>query len=182
MADKTYFAVVCSSSMNNLGPFGLLAIAVGVAALFVLVGAIPVLVVRNLITRRPVATHLWEWLLYVLGAALLIIAFVSCYLYSEHKGIDEYMTVKWMNILITAAIVFGSAAKKFWRLRTKWTFWAALSVLTVGHFALLSRLHWQQAGYFWLPVVVGIPELAFVIFVLGLAFDPHGNLTKPESL
>jgi hypothetical protein len=51
-------------------------------------------------------------------------------------------------------------------------------MLTVGHFALLSRLHWQQAGYFWLPVVVGIPELALVIFVLGLAFDPHGNLAN----
>ena len=173
--------MVCSSSMNNLGPFGFLAIAVGVAALFVLVGAIPVLVVRNLITRRPAATHLTEWLLYVLGAALLIIAFVSLYLYAKHKGIDEYTTVKWMNILITAAMVFGSAAKKFWRLRTKWTLWMAFCVLTVGHFALLSRLHWQQAGYFWLPVVVGIPELALVIFVLGLAFDPHGNLTKPES-
>ena len=83
--------------------------------------------------------------------------------------------------LITAAMAFGSAAKKFWRLRT-WTLWMAFCVLTVGHFALLSRLHWQQAGYFWLPVVVGIPEgLALVIFVLGLAFDPHGNLTKPES-
>jgi hypothetical protein len=167
--------------MNSLGPFGLLAIAVGVAALFVLVGAIPVLVVRNLITRRPAATHLREWLLYVLGAAFVIIAFVGSYLYGKHKGIDEYTTLKWMNILITAAIVFGSAAKKFWRLRPKWTFWAALCVLCVGHFALLSRLHWQQAGYFWLPVVVGVPELALVIFVLGLAFDPRGNATKPKS-
>ena len=83
--------------MNSLGPFGLLAIAVGVAALFVLVGAIPVLVARNLITRRPVATHLTEWLLYVLGAALVIIAFVGSYLYAQHKGIDEYTTVKWMS-------------------------------------------------------------------------------------
>ena len=58
VANKTYFAVICSSSMNNLGPFGLLAIAVGVAALFVLVGAIPVLVVRNLITRRPAARRI----------------------------------------------------------------------------------------------------------------------------
>jgi hypothetical protein len=167
--------------MNNLGPFGLLAIAVGVAALFVLVGAIPVLVARNLITRRPVATHFREWLLYVLGAAPVIIAFAGSYLYAKHKGMDEYTAVKWMNISITAVIVFGFAAKKFWRLRTKWTFWAALCVLSVGHFAFLSRLHWQQAGYFWLPVVVGVPELALVIFVLGLTFDRHGNLTRPES-
>jgi hypothetical protein len=44
LTTETYFPVVCSSSMNNLGPFGLLAIAVGVAAVFVLVGATPVLV------------------------------------------------------------------------------------------------------------------------------------------
>jgi biotin transporter BioY len=86
-----------------------------------------------------------------------------------------------MNIFITAAIVFGAAARKFWSLRTKWTFWTALCVLSLVHFALLSRLHWQQAGYFWLPLVAGIPELALVIFVLRLAFDPLGNLTKPKS-
>jgi hypothetical protein len=66
--------------MNNLGPFGLLAIAVGVAAVFVLVGAIPDLIARNLITRRPATTHLREWLLYVFSAALMIFAFVRCYL------------------------------------------------------------------------------------------------------
>jgi hypothetical protein len=105
--------------MNNLGPFELLAIAVGVAAFFVLVGAIPVLVVRNLITRRPVATHLGEWLLYVLCAAPLTIACAGFFLYAKHKGIDEHTALKWMNVLITATVVFGLAAKRFWRLHTK---------------------------------------------------------------
>jgi hypothetical protein len=105
--------------MNNLGPFGLLAIAVGVAALLVLVGAIPILVVRNLITGRPAATHLKEWLLYVVGAAPLIVAFAGFCLYAKHKGIDEHTTLRWMSMLVTAAIVFGLAAKRFLALRTK---------------------------------------------------------------
>lgn len=105
--------------MHRLGPFGLLTIGVGVAALFVVVGAIPVMVVRNLITGRPAATHLREWLLYVLGAAPLIIAFAGFYLYEKHKGIDEHTVLKWMNILIIAAIVSGLAAKRIWRLRAK---------------------------------------------------------------
>jgi hypothetical protein len=166
--------------MNNLGAFGLLTIAIGVAAIFVLVGAIPVLVARNLITRRPAATHLKEWLFYVLGAALLIITFESFYFYSKYRGINEYTTVKWMNILNTAVIVFGSAAKKLWRSRAKWPFWAALCLLTVGHFTFLSRLHWPEAGYLWLPVVIGVPEFALIMFLLGRAFDSRG-LRKPKS-
>jgi hypothetical protein len=98
----------------NPGPFGLLAIAVGVAALFC-----SGLVTRNLITGRPAATHLKEWFLCLLGAAPLIVAFVGLYLYAKHKGIDEHTTLKWMNILITAGIVLGLGAKQFWRLRTK---------------------------------------------------------------
>lgn len=168
--------------MDSLGPYGLLTIAVGIAALFVAVAAIPVLVVRNLVTRRPAATHLKEWLLYVLGAALLIITFVAFFLYGKHNGLDEYKTVKWMNILITAAIVFGYAAKRFWLWRRKWTFWAALCVLAIGHFALLPRLHWQQAGYFWLPVVVGLPELVLVVFVLEWVFEPHAAAVKRTNL
>ena len=157
--------------MNNHGPFGLLAMAIEVAALFVLVGAIPVLVARNLITRRPVATHLREWLLYVLGASLLIIIFEGLYFYAQRRGLDEDTTVKWMHILLIAAIVFGPAAMKLWRSRAKWTFWAALCLLTVGHFTLLPRLDWQKADFSWLPLVLGVPELALVIFLLGPAFD-----------
>jgi hypothetical protein len=56
-----------------------------------------------------------------------------------------------LNILITGKEVLGFTDKM--------DTLGAICVLTVGHFALLSRLDWQQAGDFWLPVVVGIPEL-----------------------
>jgi len=168
--------------MNNLGPFGLLAIAVGVAALFLLIGGIPVLIARNLVTRRPAATHLKEWLLYVLSAALMIIAFVSSYLYAIHKGIAEYTVVKWLNIFTTVFFVFGIAVKRFWHFRKRWILWAALIVLIVAHFVLLSRFRWEQASYFWLLVVVGIPELALVFFLLGLMFDPNESQLKGDAL
>src|ERR1700739_393046 len=158
--------------MNNLGPFGLLAIAVGVAAVFVLIGAIPVLIARNLITRRPIGTHLREWLLYVLSAALMIFALVGCHLYAKHKGLAEYTVLKWLNIIITAALVFGSAIKRFCPLRENPRFWAVLGILFLAHFLVLSRLHWQGPGYFWLPLVVGAPELALVIFFLGATLEP----------
>jgi hypothetical protein len=48
-----------------------------------------------------------------------VIAFADSLLYAKHKGIDEHTILKWINILIATAIVFGPAAKRFWRLRTK---------------------------------------------------------------
>lgn len=178
LTTETYFPVVCSSSMNDPGPFGLLAIAVGVAAVFVLVGAIPVLLARNLITRRPATTHLREWPLYVFSAALMIFVFVGCYLYAKHTGMAGYTVLKWLNILITAALVFGYTMKRFWPLRKKPRFWAVLGTLFLSHVLVLSRLHWQGPGYFWLPLIVGTPELALVIFLLGLTLDPDGNLLE----
>jgi cytochrome bd-type quinol oxidase subunit 2 len=142
--------------MNNLGPFGLLAIAVGVAAVFVLVGAIPVLIARNLITRRPAATHLREWLLYVFSAALVIFAFAGCYLYGKHKGMAEYTVLKWLNILITTALVFGYAMKRFWPLRKKPRFWAVLGILFLSHLLVLSRLHWQGPGISGFPSLLAL--------------------------
>jgi hypothetical protein len=170
--------MIFSSLMNNWGPFVLLMVALVVSTLFVLLGAIPVLLVRNLIHKRPAWTGVGVWLFYPLVATLIIAGFVGSFFYAGSKGIDEYTTVKWMNILITTAFVFGYAMKKFWLFRTKWTFWATLGVLIVGHFAILSRLHWEQASYFWLLVVVGVPELALVFFLLGVTFDPQGSLTE----
>ena len=166
--------------MNNLGPFELLAIAVGVAALVVLIGATPVLIVRNLITRRPAATHLREWFHYVLSGAFIATVFVGSYLYAKHKGISEYTFVKWLNISATAFLVFGTAVKRFWDLRGKWPFWTGLGVLIVGHFALLSRLRWGQTRYFWLLVIVGLPEIAIVFFLLGLTFKRREPRTAEE--
>ena len=158
--------------MNSLGPFGLLVIAVVVAALFVLVGAIPILLGRNLITGRPAWTHVKEWLLYPLIATLMIAAFEGSFFYAASKGIDEHTTVKWMNIILTAVFVFGFAVKKFWRFRKRRAFWAELGVLLVAHFVILQRLQWQKANYFWLMIVFGIPEMFVVFFLISLMFDP----------
>jgi len=164
--------------MNSSGPFFLLLIAVLVATFIVLMATVVVLLGRKLITGRPVGT---STLLYYLIAPLMIITLGGFYFYAESKGVNEHTIVKLMNILVAAVFVFGFAVRRFWSLHKKWTFWMALSVLIVGHFALLSRLRWEQASYFWLVLVVGIPEMAFVFFLLGLMFDPHGELTEKES-
>ena len=101
--------------MNSLGPFGLLVIAVVVAALFVLAGAIAILLGRNLIIGRPVWTHVKTWLLYPLIATLMIAVFTGSFFYAASRAIDEHNIVKWMNITLTALLVFGFAARKSWR-------------------------------------------------------------------
>jgi hypothetical protein len=163
--------------MNSLGPFILLLIAVLVATFIVLIAALVFLLGRKLVTGRPAGT---SRLLYLLIAPVMIIALEGFYFYAASKGIAEHTVIKWMNILIASVFVFGLAVRKFWVLHKKWTFWAALGVLIVGHFALLSRLRWQQAGYFWLIVVIGIPELALVFFLLGLVFKPKEPRTANE--
>ena len=137
--------------------------------------------VRKMVTGRSHQTTTKDWLLYFLIAPLMIAAFMGSFFYAEHKGIDEETTVKWMNILLTALFVFGYAVKKFWNSHRKWTFWAELGVLIIAHFMLLSRLLWEQASYFWLVVVVGIPELAVVFFLLGIMFGPNGNVTGRDA-
>src|SRR5215475_1469997 len=134
--------------MNNLGPFGLLVIAVVVAALFVLLGAIPILFARNLVTGRPSWTHMKEWLLYPLIATLMIAAFEGSFFYAASKGIEDHTIVKWMNIILTAVCVFGFAVKVFWRFRKRRAFWVVLGVLFIAHFVILQRLEWRQAKYF----------------------------------
>jgi hypothetical protein len=129
--------------MDDLGPILLLVIAVVVAAFFVLIGILLILLGRNLITGRPAWTHAGKWLVYPLIATLMIVAFGASYFYAASKGINDHAIIKWANILFAAAFVFGNAVKKFWHFRKRWTFWAELGVLVVGHFALLSRLHWQ---------------------------------------
>jgi hypothetical protein len=166
--------------MNNSGAFVLLAAALLVSTLLVLLGAVPVLLVRNLIHKRRAWAGVGAWLLYPLTATFIIAGAVGAYLYAEINRIDEYTTVKWMNISITAAFVFGYAMRQFWASRTKWAFWAGLGILIVGHFALLSRLRWEQASYFGLIVVVGLPELALVFFLLGLTFKRKQPRTAEE--
>ena len=166
--------------MHYFGAFTLLLIAVVVAAFLVLVPTVLVLLGRKLVTGRPAGTQGRGWLLSLLIAPLMIAAFAGSYFYAASKGIEEHTIVKWMNILLAAVFVSGYALKKFWAFRRKWTFWAGLGVLIVGHFALLSRLRWEQASYFWLIVVVGLPELALVFFLLGLAFKRRQPRTAEE--
>ena len=166
--------------MNSSGPFVLLVIAVVVAAFVVLVPTVLVLLVRKLLTGRSAGKRGRDWLLSLLIAPFMIAALAGLYFCAASRGIDEHTVIKWMNILFAAVFVFGNAVRKFWCVRNKWIFWAVLSVLSVGHFALLSRLRWEEANYFWLIVVVGLPELAFVFFLLSLVFKPKQPRTANE--
>src|SRR5580692_9397820 len=134
--------------MNDFGPFKLLLTAVAVSAFLVLVPTVLVLLGRKLVTGRPAGTHARDWLLSLLIAPLMIATFAGSYFYAESKGIDEHTIVKWMNIVFTAALVFGSALKNFWRFRKRGTFWVELGVLLVAHFVILQRLQWQTESYF----------------------------------
>src|SRR5947209_4131179 len=99
-----------------------------------------------------------RWSLYVLIALLMIGAFMACFFYATSKGIGDEPLVKWMNIFLTAAFVFGYAVKEFWQFRERWTFCGELGVLMVFLFTILERLHWEQAGFVWVMVVGGSPE------------------------
>jgi hypothetical protein len=116
-----------------------------------------------------------RWLLYIFMALLMIGVFGACFFYVMSKGTSDELFVKWMSIILTAAFVFGYTVKEFWRLRKRWTFWVELGVLVVAHFIVLQRLHWETASYFWLIVVIGIPEMVFVFFLM------HTMFPTPES-
>jgi hypothetical protein len=161
--------------------FTLLLVAVVLATFLVLVPTGLLLLGRKLVTGRAAGPHGRDWLLSLLIAPLMIVAFAGSYFYAASRGIQEHIIVKWMNILLAAIFVFGYAVKKFWDFRSKWTFWAGLGLLSVGHFALLSRLRWEQASYFWLIVVVGLPELVLVFFLLGLTFKRKQPRTAEGS-
>ena len=101
--------------------------------------------------------------------ALLIIGVLMVFFfYAEYKQVPDELAVKWMNIFLMAALIFGFAIKGFWQCRQRWAFWAELCALIAAHFLILQRLHWEEASYFWLSVVIGIPELFVVISLLSL--------------
>ena len=106
-----------------------------------------------------------RWLLNLALALLIIGVFMGSFFYANHKGLSDELFVKWMNILLTAGIAFGTVIKAFWQCRERAAFWAELSVLVAAHFLILQRLRWTTGEYFWLPIVVGLPEI-FVIFIL----------------
>jgi len=106
-----------------------------------------------------------RWLLNVALALLIIGVFMASFFYANRKGVPDELFVKWMNVLLTAAIAFGTVIKAFWQCRQRAAFWAELCVLMAAHFLILQRLRWTSGGYFWLPIVVGLPEI-FVVFML----------------
>jgi hypothetical protein len=116
-----------------------------------------------------------RWLLNILMALLMIGFFGACFFYAMSAGIGDELFIKWMNIILTAGVVFGYAVKEFWRFRKRWAFWVELGVLLVAHFIVLQRLHWQTASYFWLMIVVGIPEIFAVFVLMGLKFGPSAG-------
>ena len=93
---------------------------------------------------------------------------MGSFFYADHKRVPDEVAVKWMNIVLTAVVAFGFAIKEFWQCRQRWAFWAELCALIVAHFLVLQRLNWENASYFWLPIVVGIPEMFVVFSLLGL--------------
>lgn len=106
-----------------------------------------------------------RWILNVALALLIIGVFMGSFFYANHKAVPDEVFVKWMNILLTAAIAFGTVIKAFWQCRYRAAFWVELCALLAAHFVILQRLRWTVGGYFWLPIVVGLPEI-FVIFML----------------
>jgi hypothetical protein len=106
-----------------------------------------------------------RWLFNVALALLIIGVFMCSFFYADYRGVPHEQVVKWMNILLTAAVAFGTVIKAFWQCPRRTAFWAELCVLMVAHFLILQRLRWTTGGYFWLPIVVGLPEI-FVVFVL----------------
>jgi glucan phosphoethanolaminetransferase (alkaline phosphatase superfamily) len=68
-----------------------------------------------------------RWSLNIFAALLVIGVFGACFFYAMSKGIGDELFVKWMNIILTAAFVFGYSVKKFWRFRKRWAFWVELA-------------------------------------------------------
>ena len=147
----------------------------GLVLILVVMVTFLVYFIRRMVTGRSSQTSTKDWLLYFLIAPLVIAAFLGYFFYADSKGINEEVSVKWMNIFLTAAFVFGYAIKEFWRFRKRSAFWVGLGVLFVAHFVVLQRLHWQKASYFWLIVVVGIPEIFVVFTLIGLMFHPRAG-------
>jgi len=99
----------------------------GPVLILILLVALLIYFIHRIVAYRP-QTRKKDLLLYFVVAPLMIAAFLGFFFYADSKGIREEFSVKWMNIFITAAFVFGYTVKEFWRYRQRWTFWAELGV------------------------------------------------------
>jgi Na+/proline symporter len=98
--------------------------------------------------------------------------------YTSSRNISDKIILKWMNIVFIAVFVFGPAVTMFWQHRKKWIFWAEMSALILTHFMVWPRIRWLTEDKWWLIPLIGIPELAAVIFALSLSLGPN---TWPPS-
>ena len=58
-----------------------------------------------------------RWLLNVVLALAIISIFMGSFFYANYKGLLTNCSSKWMNILLTAAIAFGTVIRAFWQCR-----------------------------------------------------------------
>jgi hypothetical protein len=167
----------------NLGDFLFLGFAIVIAAVVALVLIFLGLALHNLVTRRPFWTDMRQWLAYPLIGILIILPVEGFYFFTARRGVSQHEAAKWLNIVFAAVFVFGYAIKSYWPFRKRWTFWLVLSVLAAAHVAALSRFPWQRTGMLFLIYVIGMPELAFVGFLLGLIFlrKPLGSEQSSPS-
>ena len=149
-----------------------------VISLLVLMVALLVYFIWRMVTGRSSRTSTKDWLLYLIIAPLMILAFLGIFSYAESKGIQKETTDKWMGIFITALIVFGLTVKAFWQYRRKRIFWAELSVLIFAHFVILQRLQWPAESFI---VFISVPEFA-VLFVLFRLMFPRSSEPPSEGL
>jgi hypothetical protein len=138
-------------------------------SILVLMVTLLVYFVWRMATGRSSQTSTKDWLLYLLIAPLMIVAFVGASLYADSKGIKEETIDKWRGIFITALLVFGLTVKKFWEHRKKWIFWAEVGVLIVAHFVALQRLRWEGVEFI---LVIGIPEMIVLCLIFSLMLKP----------
>jgi hypothetical protein len=164
------FVTLCYQRGAELKAYLFLGLAILIGAIVVLIFGLLFVVACNLVKRRAVFTGVGEWSTYPLVGFLLTAIVVALLMYAHSRGISDRSVSKWMAIIITGGFVFGTVSREFWPFRERWTFWVALSVLVVAHFALLSRVDWSRTGNFWALLVVGIPELALVSFLFSRLF------------
>jgi len=88
------------------------------------------------------------------------------FFYADHLGVSDDITVKWFNAVVTAIFVCGLTVKKFWQYRRAWKLWTGLSGLVVAHFIFVQTLGWQKPNYFWMLVVIGLPEMFIAAILL----------------
>jgi hypothetical protein len=133
--------------------------------------------------RRPSAISLRDHLLYV-ALALLLVAGIALYaIYGRGRDIDADFNNRWVVICLTAASVFGFAAKEFWESRKQWRFWATFSALFSAHIVILSHVFAPAEQVpFLLFAPIAIAEIFVVFMILGTLGFPSKHMSSRRTL